>query len=1003
MRPFTTLLCAGSLGVVLFPVVALGQGHIYGVVSDSSTGKPLVGANVYLVGTALGSSTNLEGTFRITRVPAGEYVLRVSYIGYKTKNIPLQVRPGQLLRHDVALALDVLQGQAVVVTAQAVGQAAAINRQLTANTIMNVVSEEKIQEVPDANAAESVGRLPGVSVRRSGGEANKIVLRGLSDKFSAFMVDGVRIAPTDADARGVDLSTISQGSLAGIELYKAITADQDGDAIAGSVNFVTRRAPSSRLMRVDGRGAHNRLSGTYDQYDWVLRYGQRFFGDVLGVQVSANAEKKDRSKENLDLDYELRAIASGTDYEITDFTLNFTDETRYRQGLSVLLDVDTPDRGSIRLNNIFNRTKRNFIEYRRNYPTTGEELFYAARDREQEIGTYTGSLVGDNHLFGFSANWGLSYANSKSEFPFDYEIDFTEPSTTDPQGNPLSHMRPVPTSVLHGPPELIIPYALNNFKMAYLYTAYFRGEENHDTERTGFLNISREYTLGSHLSGEIKLGGKYRDRARDRSRSEVFSPYYNEAFAEYVDSAGTIVRKNFAGTRFASLEKAGNMILMTNFLDPVPAQRKLFGKYALYPLFNRDAVRLWWELNRDGYQDPAGRNPEYERNLEPDALYYDITERVSAAYLMNTLRFGQRVTVVAGVRVEHENNDYLSRYSKGTLSGFPVPTGAIRDTTASHQETVWLPNFHATVRPVSFANVRLAAYKALARPDFNYRLPNVVLKARSTFFPGNNLHVGNPHLKAAKAWNFEVNTSFFGNKIGLLSISAFYKKVEDMFHFMNGLPMVGQSALDSLGIGVKNPFGVNEFVLYFPYNSTKPTVVKGIELEHQANLRFLPGLLGNIVLSYNLSVVRSETFIPSTRVETYEVVVPPLPFPVKKTRYVLEERKQKLEGQPQLFGNFAIGYDIGGFSGRLSVFHQGRFNRTFSVDGRSDVVQNAYTRWDLALKQQITHNLAFMFNLNNLSNLHEGTSVLNRIQGWDLLSTDEIYGWTADVGVRINL
>ncbi|MCR4437471.1 MAG: TonB-dependent receptor [bacterium] len=987
----------------LLPRPAVAQGHLYGVVTDSASTKPLVGANVFLVGTAFGSSTNLDGHFSISRLPPGQYTLRVSYIGYKTKNIPVQVQSGQSYRIDAALVVDVLEGQAIVVTAQAVGQAAAINRQLTANTIVNVVSEEKIQELPDANAAEAVGRLPGVSMRRSGGEANKIVLRGLSDKFSAFTVDGVRIAPTDADARGVDLSTISQGSLAGIELYKAITAEQDADAIAGSVNFVTRRAPSPMVLRVDGRGSHNRLKNTSDQYDWILRFGQRFFREVLGVQVSANVEKRDRSKENVSLDYELRGIASGTDYEITDFTLNYTDETRSRRGLSLLVDVDTPDGGSIRFNNIWNRTERKFLEHQRNYPTTGEELFYKARDREQEIRTYTGSVTGDNHFLGFTANWGLSYANSKSQFPFDYEIDFTEPSTTDPQGNPLSHMRPVPTDILHGPPELIIPYALNNFRMAYLYTAYYRGEKNNDVERTAFLNISRGYSFGRLFTGDIKIGAKYRDRARDRERSEVFSPYYNEAFAEYVASGGAIVRKDFTGTRFSNLEKTGNMILMTNFLDPVPVDRKLFGKYALYPLLNRDAVRLWWDLNRRGFQDPQGRNPEYERNLEPDALYYDITELISAAYVMNTLRVGQRVTFIAGARVESEDNDYLSRYSKGTLSGFPVPTGMIRDTTATHRETVWLPNFHLMVKPLSFANVRFAAYKALARPDFNYRLANVVTKARSTFFPGNNLTVGNPALKAAQAWNFEVNTSLFGNRIGLLSVSAFYKDVKDMFHSINGLPFVGQAALDSLGIRIKNPFGTNEFVLYYPYNSTKPTIVKGLEVEHQANLRFLPGVLSNIVLTYNFSVVRSETYIPTTRVETYEVVVPPFPFPIKKTRYVLEERKQKLEGQPEFFGNFAIGYDIGGFSARVSVFHQGRYNRTFSTDGRSDVVQNAYTRWDLAVKQQITPNLAVMFNVNNISNIHEGISVLNRIQGWDLLSTDEIYGISADLGLRMSL
>ena len=119
---------------------------------------------------------------------------------------------------NVRLKQTILQGQAVVITAQMRGQVAAINEQVSSKTIVNVVSEEKIKELPDANAAEAIGRLPGVSLIRSGGEATKVVLRGLSSKFSNITVDGVKIPSTDSTSRDVDLSTISQGELAGIEL-----------------------------------------------------------------------------------------------------------------------------------------------------------------------------------------------------------------------------------------------------------------------------------------------------------------------------------------------------------------------------------------------------------------------------------------------------------------------------------------------------------------------------------------------------------------------------------------------------------------------------------------------------------------------------------------------------------------------------------------------------------------------------------------------------------------
>ncbi len=66
-----------------------------------------------------------------------------------------------------------------VVTAQAYGQLKAINTQITSPIIKNVVSDEKIKELPDANAAEALSRLPGVSVYREGGEAVAINIRGV--------------------------------------------------------------------------------------------------------------------------------------------------------------------------------------------------------------------------------------------------------------------------------------------------------------------------------------------------------------------------------------------------------------------------------------------------------------------------------------------------------------------------------------------------------------------------------------------------------------------------------------------------------------------------------------------------------------------------------------------------------------------------------------------------------------------------------------------------------
>ncbi|HQG44339.1 MAG TPA: carboxypeptidase-like regulatory domain-containing protein, partial [bacterium] len=318
-----------SLSLFVSLSALYAQGTLTGVVLDSAKADPLIGANVYLVGTALGSVTDIEGKYRIVNVPEGSYTLRISYIGYRTRNLRVQVAAGQTLQRNIRLVSDVAKGISVDVTAQAIGQVAAINQQISAKTIVNVISEEKIQELPDANAAESIGRLPGVSILRSGGEANKVILRGLEDKFTVITVDGVKIPPTDATSRGVDLSTLSQSSLAGIELYKAQTPDKDGDALAGSINLVTKKAPENRELRLTMKGGYNRLEKSAEQYDASFHYGERFFNSLIGVQLAGNLERRVRSNEQIDVNYN-QSLDFGRDYFINDFSVEYTDEVRKR-------------------------------------------------------------------------------------------------------------------------------------------------------------------------------------------------------------------------------------------------------------------------------------------------------------------------------------------------------------------------------------------------------------------------------------------------------------------------------------------------------------------------------------------------------------------------------------------------------------------------------------------------------------------------------------------------
>jgi TonB-dependent receptor len=376
---------------------------------------------------------------------------------------------------------------------------------------------------------------------------------------------------------------------------------------------------------------------------------------------------------------------------------------------------------------------------------------------------------------------------------------------------------------------------------------------------------------------------------------------------------------------------------------------------------------------------------------------------MAAGYMMNTLSLGTSVSMILGVRIEIDNNDYTAKYTPLSLSGANLaPQGLFNIAEASHKETIVLPNLQLILKPTDFLNVRLAAYKSLARPDFSDRLPQYVARSSSN----NTLTIGNPDLKNSIASNYDAQVQFFGTNIGLFSVSAFYKDIKDMQLSLTNYPITPGKAtavLDSLGINWKaytQTLLTGAVNLSWPYNSIDPTRVWGFEVEHQADLRFLPWLLKNIVLNYNFTVLRSENWV--TNVKQIDVPNPsPGRPPIKQN--VTYKEKQKLPDQPEFFANASIGYDYERSSLRISFFYQGEYNRSFTTDQLKDVIQNSFSRWDLSFKQGITDYLSFILNVNNITNTEEGRSWIDRPIRVTLPNTLVKYGTTVDFGARFEL
>lgn len=972
-RPLNLMILLGCVLVLSFTVAYAGQ--IHGKVTDGATGNALVGANVFLKGTAIGTTTDLEGVYTINNAPEGSYTLVATYIGYRRFELAITVQDGSRLTQNIKMTYTMIAMKEISITAQREGQVAAINQQISSDQIVNVVSQERIKELPDANAAEAVGRLPGVAIRRDGGEAQKVFIRGLDAKFTTITLNGIEVPATNSENREIDLSVISQDALAGIELYKALTADLDADAIAGTVNLITGKAKEGRQIRMDATGSYNGMTGSYDQFNVVGRYSNRLWENKLGIQTSAYAEKRDRSTESF---VDSWKIPASLDYRIASLRVGYTYEKRKRYGGELTFDLDTPDKGNIKFVNVFNQTSRNRFNTNRDYSAEGSLVQYDPQASDQTINTLNNSIIGQNYFRGFKIDWALAHAYTKNNVPFNHVLHFDE------TGSSNSGMKIIGSlDTLKMPGKYLIPYAWNNFSKAGLYDALSYEDKSDERNLVAKLDIEHPFSLTKAIAGHIKAGYKHRDKTRHRNSDYWRAPYWLRDSQPYVlGSDNSLIAKDWDNSLWPNRFHG----LLTDFLKGPPYPSKTINEdYLLYPLIDEQLVREWLKMNKNGVSADRLRY-EYVYELASNRDKYTVQERVNAAYLMTKLNVGQVVTVIAGARYEEENNIYKAKFSPNINGFLESQFATIVDTTATFINRQWLPNFHLRFKPLRWWDMRLAATKSLSRPDYQMRLPALVVS-----YHDQEIEQRNSKLKTAQSWNYDANTSFYSTKYGLLTIAGFYKEIDDIFYWLNDIMIMSNAQADSLGLPkAYGPY--RGFAMDKPVN-TDGTKVWGYEIDLQTNLGFLPGLLRNFIINANYSRIWSETKYPRFK------LVQPGGFPPKPPVPTYYYTTRELIGQVNYVGNVALGYDLGGFSGRLSVYFQGPFLDTVSNLDYLDVYRKSFSRWDLVLKQQLNKTVSVFVNLSNLSNTIEGNyySFKHLDQGGNR------NGVVGDLGVRLSL
>lgn len=956
---------------------AQGVGTISGTVIDKASGEVLPYANVQLEGTSFGTSTNEEGEFVLPQVPAGEYQLLATYIGYLEQTIPVTVAEGKTLKIKIDLDYAAVQGEEVIVTAQASGQMGAINQQLASNTIKNVVSADRIKDVPDVNAAESVSRLPGMSLIRSGGEGQKVAVRGISPQYNVTMVNGVRMQSTDRNDRSVDLNMIAPNILSGIEVTKALTADLDADAVGGTVNLKIGKAAEGLQGNFSVQSGYGSLAETYGNYQVTGFLSNRYFNDKLGVQVSGYINNFNRNSDALNVGYALNEEAVLEEgfipIDLTSVSISDRVTNRQRVGGSLVFDYQF-EKGSLIFNNFISNLSDEQQEQRNSLALIGNQWSAFAADRAQDNTVFSNAIQGEFDFSFFSMDFNVSNSISNQVVPGNLrmnigiaqnEAGFTTPTLDDP-------LKATPSQLLNAAQLISNP----NAKRATRFSTLQRDVSEQAQE--AMVNFNVPISFSKSVSGKVKFGGKYVRNFRDNDETQNFSQ----------------PDRNFIGEQFvAALQDSLWTDLGINNIDRNLGIRALLFEEPNYDvgdfLSGEEGIDEFFykadlaKMNR--YEELAKNNGFYPLDVKESAQFdYDYTRNLFAFYTMAELNIGKYVTLMPGIRYENFQMNYNAFQ---TIRFGPNPEDSSNEMVEENdiKDANWFPQMHLRIKPTDWLDIRLASTRSIIYPDYRAISPYIFFDS----FSGPNLDLGNTDLEPALAQNYDIYVSIFKNKIGLFTAGYFYKEIDNLI-----VPTAFRSTdpgtiNDRFDLPASQQTNINTWI-----NLEAPSRVSGIELDWQTNFWYLPSFLKGLVLSINYTHINSETSYP------FQTAVRQGTGPFAPTVFVDSTRAGRMPNQPDDVFNFTVGYDIGGFSARLSYVYTDNIlvgvNRTFD---ELDSYTASFQRWDFTAYQKLPWmggGLQVYLNVNNITNTADRAFVSTL----EKLSAVEYYGRTVDVGLR---
>ena len=751
--------------------------------------------------------SNQVGLAVFQGLKAGRYTFSIEYIGYKKIDRQIDIKEGvNELTEQMQSGLNSMN-EVMIVGDRLKGQSKALSQQKNNLNISNIVSADQIGRFPDANIGDAIRRIPGIAMQNDQGEARNIIIRGMGPELNAVNFNGERIPSAEGDNRRVQMDLIPADMIQTVEVSKTLTAEMDADAIGGSVNLISR-APSNGL-RLSGTlaGGYNSIrNGFIGTGNFIVgnRTKNKKFGYILNGSINSNdfgsdnveaVWSKDENGKLFISDHDVRrydvkrvrrSVSSTLDFKLSpnstiyvvgsynwrdDLENRFRLRHRFRGGDANILYDDAGNITGYNNGEVLRQTKGG-IDNSKNE---------ARRLEDQRVRSLQ---VRGDHLFGnVKFDWSAQYARASEVRPNERYVSMGKRSIQ------------VAQDIVD--PEFPL---LSSTTALTAYTRLNELTEQYQDQFEEDFNVKLGFSqpISSNNKSILKYGLRLREKTKVRTNN----------FFEYSPTETT--EANFANISLLGLKSqdvanyyAGDKYKIGDFVDP----RYLGG------------------LN---FKD-ASLFEEADAPAEYLAGNYKAKESITAGYLQLNQEFSDKLTMVAGVRLENTSINY---------------TGNIVEDEETFKGQVNLKNSYLNLLPsVNFRYAasenmiwRAAVTTGIARPKYFDLVPYFNVLPSDL-----ELSAGNPSLKPIKATNVDLMFERYFKSVGIFSGGIFYKHLNNFFYAYRDENYTTQKFAADFPDVANNPIEAGDNWQFIQRRNGSPVDVFGFEVAFQRQLDFLPG------------------------------------------------------------------------------------------------------------------------------------------------------------------